>query len=148
LNTGTHIGHLWTASGTLLASATFTNETASGWQQVNFSTPVAISGGTVYVASYYAPNGDYPASSGYFAGPGAAPPPLHPPPPGVTRGNGVYQSGTGSFPTQTYGPTTYGVDVVFNTSTSSAPPPVTAEPPPPNPTGVSTSTAVTATFSK
>ena len=42
-NTGTHIGDLWTASGQLLAQATFTNETASGWQQVNFSTPVAIS---------------------------------------------------------------------------------------------------------
>ena len=38
-NTGTHVGSLWTASGTLLASATFTSETASGWQQVNFSTP-------------------------------------------------------------------------------------------------------------
>src|SRR5262249_1092396 len=28
-NTGTHIGALWSASGTLLASATFTNESAS-----------------------------------------------------------------------------------------------------------------------
>ena len=27
-NTGTHIGNLWTASGTKLASATFTGETA------------------------------------------------------------------------------------------------------------------------
>ena len=41
-NTGTHIGNLWTASGQLLASATFTNETASGWQQVNFASPVPI----------------------------------------------------------------------------------------------------------
>ena len=31
-NTGTHVGSLWTASGQLLASATFTGETASGWQ--------------------------------------------------------------------------------------------------------------------
>ena len=36
-NTGVHIGNLWTTSGTLLATATFTNESASGWQQVNFS---------------------------------------------------------------------------------------------------------------
>ncbi len=42
-NTGTHIGSLWSSTGTLLATATFTNETASGWQQVNFSTPVQIS---------------------------------------------------------------------------------------------------------
>ena len=41
-NTGTHVGNLWTADGTLLASATFSGETASGWQQVNFATPVAI----------------------------------------------------------------------------------------------------------
>src|SRR5919198_190480 len=30
-STGTHIGNLWTNTGTRLASATFTNETASGW---------------------------------------------------------------------------------------------------------------------
>ena len=30
-NKGTHIGNLWTASGQLLATGTFTNETASGW---------------------------------------------------------------------------------------------------------------------
>ena len=32
-NTGTHVGKLWSASGTLLATATFTGETASGWQE-------------------------------------------------------------------------------------------------------------------
>src|SRR3954469_2979807 len=32
-NTGTHIGHLWTASGTQLAEIEFTGETASGWQE-------------------------------------------------------------------------------------------------------------------
>jgi hypothetical protein len=45
-NTGTHVGNLWTSTGTHLATATFTNETASGWQQVNFSTPVAITADT------------------------------------------------------------------------------------------------------
>jgi len=30
--TGTHTARLWSTSGTLLASATFSNETASGWQ--------------------------------------------------------------------------------------------------------------------
>jgi hypothetical protein len=56
-DTGTHIGNLWTSAGSLLATATFTNETASGWQQVNFATPVAISANTTYVASYFAPVG-------------------------------------------------------------------------------------------
>src|SRR5256885_853529 len=35
-NSGTHIGDLWSASGQLLASATFTGETASGWQTALF----------------------------------------------------------------------------------------------------------------
>ena len=53
-------GSLWTASGTLLASATFTNETASGWQQVIFSQPGRRSTpNTTYVAGYFAPNGHY-----------------------------------------------------------------------------------------
>src|SRR5690242_20305655 len=59
-NTGTHTGHLWTASGTQLATATFSNETASGWQQVQLAQPVQITANTTYVASYW-------SSSGYFA---------------------------------------------------------------------------------
>ena len=58
-NTGVHVGKLWSNSGTLLASVNFTGETASGWQQMNFSTPVTITANTTYVASYYAPNGGY-----------------------------------------------------------------------------------------
>src|SRR5207302_8669396 len=45
-NTGTHVGTLWSSTGTKLASATFSGETASGWQQVNFSTPVTITANT------------------------------------------------------------------------------------------------------
>ena len=58
-NTGTHVGDLWSASGQLLASATFSNESASGWQSVQFSQPVSITAGTTYVASYFAPSGHY-----------------------------------------------------------------------------------------
>ena len=54
-DTGTHVGHLWSTTGTLLASATFTEETAYGWQSVKFAKPVVIEPHTVYVASYYAP---------------------------------------------------------------------------------------------
>ena len=32
-NTGVHTGSLWASDGTLLSTATFTSETASGWQQ-------------------------------------------------------------------------------------------------------------------
>ena len=58
-NTGTHVGNLWSASGTLLATATFSGESASGWQQVSFSSPVAVTANTTYVVSYFAPNGHY-----------------------------------------------------------------------------------------
>ena len=55
------------SSGTLLASATFTNETASGWQQVNFSQPVAIAANTTYVAATWRPNGHYSVTGAAFA---------------------------------------------------------------------------------
>ena len=58
-NTGTHVGNLWSASGTLLATVTFTNETASGWQQANFSSPVSITAGATYIASYHTNKGNY-----------------------------------------------------------------------------------------
>lgn len=58
-NTGTHVGNLWTGSGTLLSSVTFTGETSSGWQQASLSTPVLIQAGQTYVVSYHAPNGHY-----------------------------------------------------------------------------------------
>src|ERR1700756_3517273 len=78
-NTGTHTGHLWSNTGTLLASATFTGETAAGWQQVNFSTPVAITANTVYVASYFSPTGDFSVDRSYFATTGVNNPPLSAP---------------------------------------------------------------------
>src|SRR6185437_3017807 len=52
-NTGVHIGDLWSSTGALLATATFTNETASGWQEVDFSSPVTITAGTTYIAAYH-----------------------------------------------------------------------------------------------
>jgi hypothetical protein len=122
LNTGTHIGNLWSSSGTLLATATFTTETASGWQQVNFAAPVAINANTTYVASYFAPVGQYSFNGNYFTT-GVTNGPLHalansedPP------GNGVYHyASTSSFPTQTFNSTNYWVDVVFTSASSGNP---------------------------
>jgi hypothetical protein len=122
-NTGTHIGNLWTSDGQLLASATFTNESASGWQQVNFSQPVTLSPNTTYVASYFAPRGHYSQSEDYFY---TVPPlsgtansvdgsPLHAlrNSNGVT--NGVYSySSSSTFPTSTFNAENYWVDVVFS----------------------------------
>ena len=115
-NTGTHVGNLWTSSGTRLATATFTGETASGWQQVLFTTPVAITSNTVYVASYHANNGHYSANVGYFSVQGVDNYPLHALADGENGGNGVYRYGTSSaFPNQTWEAANYWVDVVFTT---------------------------------
>ena len=57
LNVGPHTGNLWDANGQLLATVNFTNETASGWQQADFGTPVEISANTTYVASYHTQSG-------------------------------------------------------------------------------------------
>ena len=45
------MGHVWNAGGKLLATVTFTNESASGWQQQALPTPVALPANTDYVVS-------------------------------------------------------------------------------------------------
>jgi hypothetical protein len=115
-NTGTHVGNLWTGSGTKLASVTFTNETATGWQQATFATPVSVTAGTVYVASYFAPVGRYAGDSSYFNSSGVDNPPLHALKSGQSGGNGVYVYGsTSSFPSNSFKATNYWVDVIFST---------------------------------
>ncbi len=115
-NTGTHTAHLWTNTGQLLATATFTNESASGWQQADFDTPVEISAGTTYVASYFAPNGHFSVDRGYFSTQGISNGPLHASPEGPLGTNGVFRYGSSSaFPTQSYQNSNYWVDVVLNT---------------------------------
>jgi len=145
-NTGTHVGHVWTSTGTLLASASFTSETASGWQQVNFSTPVAITAGTTYIASYFAPVGDYAVDRNYFASSGVTNGSLTALGGNAAGGNGVYLYGaTGGFPTRSYQATNYWIDVVF----SNAPPTVTSTTPSAGATGdSSTAPNITATFNE
>ncbi|MGY3365249.1 hypothetical protein ACVWZL_002374 [Bradyrhizobium sp. GM2.4] len=63
---GADLVDLWTATGTKLASASFTNTTTSGWQTVNLATPVTISANTTYIASYHT-NGAYVATNNFFA---------------------------------------------------------------------------------
>jgi hypothetical protein len=120
-NTGTHVGHLWSNTGTLLATATFTNESASGWQQATFSNPVAITADTTYVASYYAPTGHYSDTAGFFASSGADAPPLHFLENGVDGLNGVYAYSSASvFPTSSFNSTNYWVDVTYIPGSSMA----------------------------
>ncbi len=111
-NTGTHVVSLWSNTGTLLAQATSSGESASGWQEVAFSSPVAIQANTTYVAAYLAPNGHYSASGGAFASPTDSPP-LHAIADSAS-GNGVYSySSTTAFPGNSFNATNYWVDVLF-----------------------------------
>jgi Domain of unknown function (DUF4082)/Bacterial Ig domain/Fibronectin type III domain/Lysyl oxidase len=124
-NLGTHLGSLWSAGGTLLASATFTGETASGWQQVNFSKPVAIAANTTYIAGYFAPKGHYSDTTSGFASGGVSNPPLSALANSVSA-NGVYAySATSSFPASSFKATNYWVDVNFEPTVTTAPGQVT-----------------------
>ena len=149
-NTGTHTGSLWTSSGTLLATGTFTNETASGWQEMDFATPVPVKANTVYVAGYYAPGGDYSYDAGYFARSGAGLAPLTALQEGADGDNGVYRYGAGGgFPTSTSNGANYWVDAVLTTATASTTPPsVTTTTPGSGATGVSIAAPVSATFNE
>jgi hypothetical protein len=110
-NTGTHTGTLWAADGSVLATGTFTNESASGWQSLTFTTPVPVTAGTTYTASYLAPSGHFSYNGAFFtsdytSGPLTAP---------SNGGNGVFRYGSGGArPTGSYNATNYWVDVTFN----------------------------------
>ncbi len=106
--TGTHIGKIWTATGALLVSATFTNETASGWQELLLQTPVNIKANTTYVVSvnanaYYVATYDQLASS-IVSGDLSS----------VADGNnGVYDLNPNSFPTSSFRNSNYYRDIAF-----------------------------------
>ncbi len=120
-STGTHTGRLWDTAGTLLASATFV-ETASGWQEVSFASPVSIAANTTYIASYSWPAGYYPYQANAFVT-GVTNGPLTALQNGVDGPNGVYNDIPGAFPQSGNG-ASYFADVVFDTN-----PPVDTTPP-------------------
>jgi hypothetical protein len=117
---GTHIGNLWNITGTKLATATFTGETASGWQTVTLSTPVAITANTIYVVSYFSQHGDYVKTNPYFTADVVNGP--------LTRlgwtasqPNGVYRyTAASAFPNNNayIGNTNYWADVIFTSSST------------------------------
>lgn len=111
-NVGTHLANLWSSTGTRLASATFSGESASGWQQVNLPNPVSVVAGTTYVVSYHT-NGYYSADANYFIS-SRTNGSLTVPASAASGGNGVYAYGQSSaFPTKSYYASNYWVDVVF-----------------------------------
>src|SRR4051794_35120395 len=113
-NTGTHVGHLWSGAGTPLAEATFTAESASGWQEIALTPPVAITANTTYVASYHSDSGFFAFDNGFFSAAGVDAPPLHALQSGVDGVNGVFVYGASAFPAGG-GTNNYWIDVVLQT---------------------------------
>ncbi|HEV3224674.1 MAG TPA: N,N-dimethylformamidase beta subunit family domain-containing protein, partial [Puia sp.] len=113
-NGGSHTGLLYNTSGTLLASAVFTGETASGWQQVNFSAPVSINGGQTYVAAYFSSGGYYNSTNSFFTL-ATVSGPLTGLQEGTDGTNGVYvYSNAAAYPTNSFMQSNYWVDLVYN----------------------------------
>jgi hypothetical protein len=102
---------LWSDAGAELATANFVGESSCGWQEVKFATPVAITAGAIYVASYHTTAG-YAVQTGYF---GSWSPPLRAVEgaEGAGSGNGVYRYGAHAFPNSTSAASNYFVDVMF-----------------------------------
>jgi Domain of unknown function (DUF4082) len=105
---GAHTGHVWSGAGQLLATVTFANESASGWQQQALPAPVAVVANTEYVVSVTTPPNGYfvdtqnvfttPLVNGHLRG--------------VAGTNGVFGP-VGTFPTQSYQSSNYFRDLVF-----------------------------------
>ena len=119
-NSGTHTGELYNSSGTRLAQAVFSGESSSGWQTATFSTPVAISANTTYIAAYFSSSGNYTSTTNYFTS-------------AVTNGsltaladgtdgsNGVYTyTSSPAYPSSSYQKSNYWVDAIFTASSSSS----------------------------
>lgn len=105
--TGTHIGTLWSSTGTAIAQVTFSGETASGWQEQALTTPVTLTAGSTYTVSVGF-NNRFTMTSGGLSGTLTSGP-LY----AVNDGqNGVFASAAGLFPTSSYGSSNYFVDAV------------------------------------
>ena len=113
--TGTHVGKLWSATGQLLTSVTFANETASGWQQQALPTPVAIAANTEYVVTVNTGNTFYVVTDN-----GLAQQVVNQRLRSVVGSNGVYGP-PGAFPTNTFASSNYFRDVVFTDATGPLP---------------------------
>jgi len=115
---------LWSSEGKVLAQASFEPSSTVGWRTVSLATPVALTAGKSYVASYQAPRGGYAVTendldrtkvqNGFT----------------LKSGAGVYRYGaTSTVPTSSYAGSNYLVDVVYKPSEATTPAP-TATPQP------------------
>ncbi|MGZ3769850.1 MAG: DUF4082 domain-containing protein [Bdellovibrio sp.] len=116
MESGSHVGKIYSSSGALLASVAFANESASGWQQAVLASPLAISANTEYTVSVNTAAGYYVdtvsglasmVSNGNLSS--------------VVSCNGVYGN-VGALPTSCWMDSNYFRDVVFVADTIIQPP--------------------------
>ncbi|WP_051606881.1 DUF4082 domain-containing protein [Microbacterium sp. CH12i] len=120
---GVNTATLWSKGGRVLAQKTFATSSTVGWRTIPLSTPVTLTAGETYVASYGAPKGRYPVSEHAFTSPkvenGFK----------LTASAGVYRYGkTSKVPDSSYRGSNYLVDVVFTPSSSDVKPSATPKP--------------------
>jgi len=131
--TGMHTASLWNNMGQQLAQATFTGESATGWQQVDFS-PIAITANTIYTVSVYMADGNYTATPSFFTA-DVNNSPLIAPSDGTAfdglgnQGQGDYHAGASAYPTDYFNSGNYWVDASFTTSLNNAAPQVSSHTP-------------------
>lgn len=102
-NTGTHVGRLYSSTGTLLGEVTFADETESGWQEQSFANPIEVTDGT-YIVTYHTA-AVWNSIIGYFATPYTASP--------FTATQGRYRYGDGGIVPATTSTRNYLVDIAF-----------------------------------
>jgi hypothetical protein len=110
-------GHLYALSGAELGAVTFASGAIEGWQNANFGTPVAITAGTTYVASYHTNAGRFGYTRPNYFSVERVNLPLRAPASTPSAPNGSYQySPVPAFPTDNPGDApNYFVDVIFDT---------------------------------
>jgi len=105
---GVQLATLWSASGKVLATVSFSPSAKVGWRTVPLRKPVPLAAHQTYVVSYHAPKGGYPVTEHDLAKPrtqnGFS----------LTANAGVYRYGSARLlPTKTYKGSNYFADVVF-----------------------------------
>ena len=110
-DTGTHTGRIWSATGTQLASVTFSGETASGWQQQTLTTPLLVQANTTYVVSVNV------ASNYPFTADGLATAIVNADISSVADGNNGVFGTPFAFPTNSYRNSNYFRDILFIANT-------------------------------
>jgi hypothetical protein len=143
LESGTHTGKIWSASGTTLTTVTFVNESPSGWQQQTLSTPYVLQPGQVYVVSVNMNNYFSQTQNGLvnqvISGPLRS----------VADGlNGVFGATSGVFPNKSFKSSNYFVDLQTAPDGTSTAPTVTSTSPANGAVNVAPTTTVRASFSR